>query len=194
MFEIDEEDKERDDFFESPPPEEKPKPEKKPVLKPDDPNYWEQEESEWEHLKPRKGKLYLWAGVALIALIILIGIKLRYFSVCEEDADKYGYVENISLQGTIFQTYEGTLLPYREMMDTTRVYREDFKFSVQSDSLAIEIKKLMRSGAPVRLTYERYHSSVPWRGDSRIIVTGVERVDPRVILPPEYRPEYMPVK
>ncbi|MDE7380980.1 MAG: hypothetical protein K2N03_02480 [Muribaculaceae bacterium] len=192
MFDIEEE-KERDDFFESPPPEEKPKVEKKPEFKSDDPGYWEQEESEWEHLRPHNHfKLYAWLGVSLLIIVIMIGVYLRFYSAKVEDADMYGYVESIRREGTVFKTYEGVLLPYREIMDTTRVYREDFIFSVEADSLAIEIKKLSRSGVPVRLGYVEYHSTLPWRGKSRVVVTEVERVDPKVILPPEFRPEFTP--
>ncbi len=192
MFDIDEE-RERDDFFETPPPEEKPKEEKKPELKPDDPGYWEQDESEWEHLRPhRNGKLYAWLGLGLIIIVVITGVYLRFFSPKVEDADKYGYIEDIRYEGTIFKTYEGRMLPYREIMDTTRVYREDFVFSVVSDSVAIELRKLARKGVPVRVGYEVYHSTLPWRGKSKVIVTGVERADPSRILPPEFRPEYEP--
>lgn len=191
MFDIDDEEREKDDFFETPPPEEQPKQPKQPVLKPDDPTYWEQEESEWEHLKPRKrNRIYIMAGTAAAALIFLWILWLYLFSPIEEQAVQYGYVEKINIEGQLLKTYEGKLLPYREMMDTTRVYREDFDFSVTEDSLATALKLLERKGIPVRLEYNRYKSVLPWRGQTHILVTGVEEADPNKLLPPEFRPEY----
>lgn len=186
------EDKERDDFFDNEndsPREEKPKEEKKPVYKPDDPAYWEEEESEWDHLKPRSyTPFWLWVIGILVIIGLIIGCWLRYFSPYVEDATQYGYVEHIERRGTIFKTYEGTLIPYKELMDTTRIYSRDFVFSVQDDKTAAELKKAQYDVRPVRIEYKKYHATVPWRGASKIVITEVDSISPDKILPPEFAP------
>lgn len=181
---------ENDDFFDNenttPAP---PKPEKKPSYKPDDPAYWEEEESEWDHLKPRvRTPFWLWIIGALVVIGLVIGCWLRYFSPYVEDATQYGYVENIERRGTIFKTYEGTLIPYKELMDTTRVYNRDFFFSVEDKETAKKLKQAQYDAKPIRVTYKKYHATVPWRGASKIIVTDADTVNPGKILPPEFAP------
>ncbi len=178
------------DFFESDEqPAPVPKQPKKPVYKPDDPAYWEEEEGEWEHLKPQSStKIWIWCGSAVVAVCLFIAIWLRFFSPYVEDAVQYGYVENIERRGIVFKTYEGVLIPYKELMDTTRIYRRDFIFTAVNESIAIQLKKAQFDARPVRVGYIRYHATVPWRGSSNIVITSVDSVSPARILPPEYTP------
>ena len=185
----DEDDDDRD-FFSGPdipdPPKKK---EKAPALKPEDPDYWDQDESEWEHLIPRR-RLPLWVWIASSAVIILLGIAfyLRFFSPYREAATQYGYVESIETRGTVFKTIEGVLLPYKNIMDTTRVYERDFNFTVKDKKVAAQIYSAMTKNRPIRVTYKEYAATIPWRGDSKIIVTDAVTVDPENILPPDRTP------
>lgn len=163
--------------------------EKKPRYTPEQPEYWEQEESEWEHLKPRtRVPMWVWIlGVAVI-LGLVAGCWIRFFSPHIEDATQYGYVENIEKRGMIFKTYEGTLIPYKELMDTTRIYNRDFVFSVDDPATATTLKEALYSNKPVRVGYKKYYATVPWRGASKIVVTSADTVDRSRILPPEFAP------
>lgn len=182
-----------EDFFNSDVPEKKPKAPKPPVYSPEDPNYWDQDESEWEHITPgKRRRLYIWLGVVSVIIGLIAAVYLYWFSPAQEGAVAYGYVEQISKDGLIFKTFEGRLLPYREIMDTTRVYREDFLFSTADEKIAADLKRIERKGLPVRLEYDRYRTTLPWRGANRVVVTAVDSVNPRKILPPEFRPEYTP--
>ncbi len=159
-----------------------------PQLEPDNPDYWEQPESEFEHLKPTKGRRWIWWGVlAGVVLAVILFLYFRYFSPYVEEATQYGYVEQIEREGLLFKTYEGVLLPYKELMDTTRVYREDFVFSANSTA-ATELRRNQYANRPVRVVYRRYYGSLPWRGNSRIVVDRVDTVNPAKILPPEFQP------
>ena len=60
----------KEDFFDGPDIPEIPKQPKMPELKPEDPDYWEQPESEFEHLKPKRKDWRMWAGVALAGVVI----------------------------------------------------------------------------------------------------------------------------
>ena len=186
---FDNDEKEKNDFFESSgEPEKEQEEPKKPVYAPDDPAYWE-EESEFEHLKPRnRSYMWLWITLVVICLGLVAGCWIRFFSPYVEDATQFGYVENIEKRGTIFKTYEGVLIPYKELMDTTRIYSRDFIFSAKDDNTAAILKRAQIDGRPVMVSYKRYHATVPWRGASKIYVTEADTVDPRKILPPEFAP------
>lgn len=178
-------DNERDEINESKEP-------KKPRYTPDEPDYWEQEETEWDHLK-RHSRIripfWLWLTFALIVVGLVVGCWIRYFSPHVEDATQYGYVENIEKRGMIFKTYEGTLIPYKELLDTTRIYNRDFVFSVDDQKVADKMKDAMYKAKPMRLTYKKYYATVPWRGANKIVVTDADTVDPVKILPPEFAPK-----
>lgn len=164
--------------------------EKRPNYKPDDPAYWEQEESEWDHLKHHSRVPWWVWGIGVLAVIgLVVGCWIRYFSAYVDDATQFGYVENIEKRGVIFKTYEGTLIPYKELMDTTRIYNRDFVFSVDDKESAKALKQALYDARPVRVSYKRYHATVPWRGASKIVVTAVDSVDPQKILPPEFAPQ-----
>lgn len=179
---------ENPDFFDGPDIPEKPAEPKKPRLTPDNPDYWEAEESEFEHLMPhRPSRLMgtIWLGAAIIVIALCIGCWLRFGSPYVTDATQTGYIESIRHEGTVFKTYEGVLLPYKELHDTTRVYRRDFLFSVRDKEVAHKLRDRLDRGLPVRVTYDLYHATLPWRGSRKIVVTAVDSVDPRTILPPE---------
>lgn len=166
-----------------------PQEEKKPHYKPEEPEYWEQEESEWDHLKPRtRVPFWVWLVFGLIVIGLVVGCWIRYFSPYIEDATQYGYVEGIEKRGMIFKTYEGTLIPYKELMDTTRLYNRDFVFSVGDQKTAAKLKQAMYNVKPIRITYKKYYATVPWRGASKIVVTDADTVSRDQILPPDFAP------
>lgn len=180
------------DYFDGPDlPEQKKEP-KPPVYTPDDPRYWEQDESEFEHLRPgRRYMLWVWVAAAGVTLGLILTVYFRWFSPYVEGATQYGYVESLERRGTIFDTYEGVLLPYKDLMDTTRSYGGDFVFTCADGDVAVKLRRMQYANLPVRVVYRRYHATLPWRGDSRIIVERVDSVDPSRILPPEFTPETM---
>ena len=164
--------------------------EKQPRFKRDEPEYWEQEESEWDHLKPRtRLPMWLWILCAIVVIGLVVGCWIRFFSPYVEDATQYGYVEGIEKRGMIFKTYEGTLIPYKELMDTTRIYNRDFVFSVKDQKTAATIKQALLDNRPVRVSYKKYYATVPWRGASKIVVTDADTVNKNKILPPEFAPK-----
>ena len=185
----------KEDFFEQT-PDDQPKQEKapkEPRFRSDDPRYYDREESRWEHLKPspyNRGPI-LWISIAVaVTLCIFISLYVFLFTPEVEEATEFGYVENVQKEGKFIKTYEGVLLPYKQLMDMKRSYDGDFIFSAKNDSIAARLKYQQHTGKPVRVDYEIYRVKMPWRGNSKIIVTNVEPADPRTILPPERQPEW----
>lgn len=176
---------EKDDFFEKELEEEAPrvKPPRTPDPTPDDPNYWENADSDWGQIHPRsQWRIWGWVLAAMAGAGVLIGTYIYLFTPYEREAVQYGFVEKISYRGHLLKTFEGTVIPYREMMDTSRVYDRDFVFSAANEKVATRIKFLEKSGLPVRLEYSVYRVRLPWRGESNIIVTAADSVPPEVTL------------
>lgn len=174
---------EKPDFFDGEDIQEDDK-QKKPKYSPEDPRYWEEEESEWEHLRPvNQKKIYIWLAASAIGIFIICALWVRFFRPYSEGGVQYGYVDKIERCGALFKTYEGTLLPYKNLMDTTRVYQNDFIFTAKNEDIAVRLKKCMEANQPVKVEFKEYQTTVPWRGDSKIIVTGVDTVNPSLVLP-----------
>lgn len=186
------EDNDKNDFYEnsdSEPVREEPK---RPVYTSDDPRYWDEPEDEFEHLRPAGGvenKFWIWLGVAAVAIGILWGLYLHFFNPYIEQAAQYGYIEKIDKEGEVFKTFEGVLLPYKSLMDTTRAYEGDFHFSTTDDKVAARLFEAEYAHEPVRVSYKVYHTPLPWRGKANVVVTAVDSVNARDLLPPDRRPE-----
>lgn len=175
------------DFFDGPEIPEEPVEPKKPAPEPDNPDYWE-DESEWEHLRPvGRWRLRLFASLGLALFVLAVTLVLWMFSPYVTEATQYGYVEHIEYRGNILKTYEGELIPYKEIHDTTRVMTRPFLFSTSNSKVATMLKRMQLAGRPVRVEYKVYRSLMPWRGDTKTILVSADSVDPATILPPEYR-------
>lgn len=185
----DDDDDKRPDYFENDDVEEPAKP-KKPKYTPEDPRYWTEGSGRWDHLRPARPpkRAWIWIGCLIAGLVLLIVLWSVYLSPCVTGATESGYVERIERHGNIFATYEGVILPYRDLMDTAKVYQRDFVFTAENPGVAAKIKRLMVAGKPVRVEYVKYRAALPWRGESAVIVTGVDSVDPVRLLPPDRSP------
>lgn len=186
-FRSNSEDDEKDDFFLDT-PEPKPKAPKPPVIPPTDPRYWLKDEGKWDHLRvlgTRRNKIIGFSIAAIVLTVIVWAMGVWMFGTTTTESVVYGYVDNIEKRGKVMKTCEGTLIPYKEIHDTTRAYTKDFDFSV-SDKLGAVLMSYRDSGKPVKITYKTYNSAMPWRGESKRVVVRVDTVDPATILPVEY--------
>lgn len=188
-----EEEEEDNDYFDSdadPTPALK-KP-REPKLDPEDPDYWiSEEESPLSGIMPGPGNKWKWHLAAAIAVIIaILSAWLWFFRPYSDNAVKYGYIKNMERRGSIIKTFEGSMIPYKELGDPDPFYFQELRFSVGSDSLAALMKRMMLKCVPVRVEYETYHTPLPWKGEQKIIIVKADSADPRKILPPEYRNKY----
>ncbi|MCF0219792.1 MAG: hypothetical protein HUK14_08415 [Muribaculaceae bacterium] len=123
--------------------------------------------------KMSKFRKYLLIGAGVLFVALALTCWLRYFNPYVTDSRVTGFLTSVERRGIIFKTYEGEMISQQALTDTTRIYTRDFVFSVDNDSLAQALQDLQTTGKPVTLEYKRYHASVPWRGSSPIIVTGI---------------------
>ena len=102
-------------------------------------------------------------------LLILAGIFSIYwfFFNSYSKGERTGVLIKITHKGNLFKTDEGEMwLSCRQMTNP-----EKFYFSVVNDSITTILKNLQDEC--VQLTYTQYRASLPWRGDTKYIVTGV---------------------
>ena len=158
-------------------------------LDPEDPDYWiGEEESPISSIIHGQSDNWKWQlGAAIAALILISGAWIWFFRPYADNAVKYGYIRNMERRGSIIKTFEGTMIPYKELGDPNPLYFEQLHFSVESDSLAAVMKRMMLGCVPVRVEYEMYHAPLPWKGEEKMIITKADTADTRKILPPEYR-------
>lgn len=190
----DEEEEEDNDYYDSdhePEPRRRPKAPKTPKLDPEDPDYWisdSDDDSPLSGLMPNPGKPWIWRLIAAIALCLALAAGwIWLFRPYSDSAVKYGYIRNMERRGSIIKTFEGTMIPYKEIGDPDPLYFQQLHFSVPTDSLATLMKRMMLGCVPIRVEYETYNLPLPWKGESRIVVVKADTADTRKILPPEYR-------
>jgi len=103
-----------------------------------------------------------------IILILVSAFSIYWFCYNSySKGERTGVLIKITRKGNIFKTDEGEMwLSCRQMTNP-----EKFLFSVANDSIATLLKNLQDDC--VQLTYTQYRASLPWRGDTKYIVTGV---------------------
>ncbi len=116
-------------------------------------------------------RILIWF-IVIAAIVFGTGCYIRYFLPYADNACATGYVRNVERRGLLFKTFEGELLTNETLADTSKIYQRDFTFSVPDDSLARLIQSYQDSGEQIKLTFKRYHATVPWRGASTNIVTA----------------------
>jgi hypothetical protein len=117
--------------------------------------------------------------VIIISLIVVGagGFAILYWGV-NADEQRSGTVLRIGKRGMLFKTYEGQLnLHTLGSLKRTTPFMEAFDFSVESDDDQVikDLQEVALSGEYVSLHYVQRYAKFPWRGDTRIFVTKVER-------------------
>lgn len=107
-----------------------------------------------------------------LLLLILVGIFLGYwfFYNTYSEGERKGTLIKISKKGNVFKTYEGEM--WLSCRQTVNV--EKFFFSIGNEVVADSLMKLQDEC--VQLRYKEFRRTLPWRGDSRYIITGYERI------------------
>ena len=114
-------------------------------------------------------KKILWTSLLILLLIfVLLGYWFYYNPYSE--GERKGTLIKISKKGNVFKTHEGEMwLSCRQTMNA-----EKFFFSIAEKSIADSLAQLQDEC--VQLKYKEYRRSLPWRGDSRYVITGYEKI------------------
>lgn len=138
----------------------------------------EKEEKEIANDTIKRGYNRVRASLYTLAAVVIIGLFswlwIRYYHPYTSKALQTGRIMELKLQGLIFNTYEGKMISEKYVDYPDKWLEFDFPFSVVNDSIAVRLMNLQGTGTKVRLTYEEYQGTLPWRGNSHRIVTGYE--------------------
>lgn len=104
--------------------------------------------------------------IKIVAAIFIIGAIIcyfRYFSPIVDSAVLDGSVENVQRRGMLFKTFEA------EIVDRGKIV----PVSIVDESVFLKLQSHQSSGQIVRVNYCKYTATLPWRGESEIVVTDV---------------------
>ena len=109
-----------------------------------------------------------------LVLFLAIFFYVRYCFVLGEGV-KAGDLNYIVHKGFVFKTWEGKVIQTGIKSYTPgAIQSNEFEFSVASDSVAKVLE--LNSGKFVELRYKEYIHSLPWRGNSKYVVSGIIRI------------------
>ncbi len=123
--------------------------------------------------KPKRGRKVLWWTIAVCVAVLAVVFYLRYCSPYVEDARMTGFVTKVEKRGMIFKTYEADFISEAALTDTTRVYSHDVSFSVDNPEVIARLQQMQGTGRTVTVVYETYYATLPWRGESKSVITEI---------------------
>jgi hypothetical protein len=117
-------------------------------------------------------KFVRWFTLILVVVLLLF-VYWKYYYNYGDNGTRTGLLQKFSHKGNIFKTYEGELiLSSVSSTSSVALASEKFLFSVVNDSVAKVLQNY--DGKRVKLNYVEKNGTLPWRGDSRYIVVGVQ--------------------
>ncbi|MBQ0121867.1 MAG: hypothetical protein KBT13_12250 [Bacteroidales bacterium] len=123
----------------------------------------------------------IYAAIALVSIGFATWVWFHYYHPYAQRVEK-GWIMDVSNEGAIFKTIECKVITQDLVLDTMKVkWNKDtmlvdgcnFAVSIGDDSLAIEAVKWKGSGKRVLITYDEYSGSLPWRGGTNRVATGI---------------------
>jgi len=120
-----------------------------------------------------KVRKYFRTFVLFAFVVIALLIYWNYFNV-KSNGDRKGVLIKFSHKGNIFKTDEGEMwLGCRQTVNA-----EKYFFSVTNDSLASILRNLQDEC--LQIEYKEYRGTLPWRGESKYVVSGVKKIEPNL--------------
>ena len=114
-----------------------------------------------------------------LVLAAAISVGLFYYFGSYSEGTRAGTVVKVSKRGVLFKTYEGQLnMESFGAIDNKKQLNEIFEFSIAKDrdSIFNLLQDVALTGERVNLRYKEMFIGVPWRGDTKYFVTGVDRL------------------
>lgn len=111
--------------------------------------------------------------VAILVVALVAFVYFKFYFVYSEGTDA-GELNFFSREGVIFKTYEGKLIQSglkSKAAQASGVQSNEFRFSVTNPQLADSLMHC--PGKQVKLHYNRYLGTLPWRGDSQFVVDSI---------------------
>jgi hypothetical protein len=116
--------------------------------------------------------------IGILVFLVLIGVYL--FNTADySDGSRAGTIIKLSEKGFLFKTYEGQLnlgmVILEDAAASGSTQNNIWNFSVEkNDSLVKRMEYCMKKGTRVLVRYNEKYTKLPWRGDTKYIVVGIE--------------------
>jgi hypothetical protein len=117
--------------------------------------------------------------ILLFSLLIGIAVLAFFYFATYESGVMAGKVLRITEKGMIFKTYEGKLsIDSFGALKGVSPIAETFDFSVGASETGLlkQLEEVALTGERVNLKFEKKYMTFPWRGDTKYLVVGVERL------------------
>jgi hypothetical protein len=112
-----------------------------------------------------------------IFLFLAVFIYVRYYFVFGQGV-KAGNLNFIVYKGFVFKTWEGKVIQTGiKTYSPGAIQSNEFEFSVANDSVAKVLE--LNSGKFVELRYKEYFQPLPWRGNSKYVVSEIVNIGER---------------
>lgn len=126
-----------------------------------------------DHTRPNKFKIAIFASLAFIVVALGIFLYVYFWRPYVWENQQTGRIVDFKCQGFFFKTYEGNMISEERVTETSTAKDCDFAFSVDDENVKNQVMEIKGSGKRVTIVFREYHGSLPWRGDSKRIVTGL---------------------
>lgn len=123
--------------------------------------------------RPRRSRAGCWFTLFMLFVVAAVIAYFRYLTPFVDDAVMDVYVTNVEKRGVFFKTYEARIV-VPDDLESSDIYSAPSSVSIASPEVAARLQQLQSSRRPVRLRYCRYYATLPWRGESKTVVTAVE--------------------
>jgi hypothetical protein len=136
----------------------------------------ENQENFGQKAKRKVRNFFRWAGVIILLLLVAIGLLVSYVPYSE--GVRAGTVLKVSKRGVLFKTYEGQLdlEAFGAAKDKNNLFNQAFMFSVLDENVVKELEAVSLSGERVNLRYQEKYIPLPFMGETKYFVVGVERL------------------
>lgn len=136
----------------------------------------ENQESFGHKAKRNVRNFFRWAGAIIFLLLIGTGLFVSYVPYSE--GVRAGTVIKVSKRGMVFKTYEGQLEleAFGAAKDKSNLFNQAFMFSVRDENVVKELEAVSLTGERVNLRYQEKYLPLPFLGETKYFVVGVERL------------------
>ena len=163
-----------DDYFENTPEEEQPQSHVETESERED------REIKEATIERRGYSVKIVLALIILAMALFLGwwVWQYYFHPYRVSQEK-GWIMRVSNEGTVFKTFEGELLAIA-YADDSIVRRDTLHFTIDSDTLARDAMRWNADGRRLVVSYDRYKGTLPWRGSSQLVLTGIAMDSDRI--------------
>lgn len=115
--------------------------------------------------------------ITLTLLLVVLTLTYLVFQYTYSEGNRAGVLIKFSKKGYVFKTYEGELnIGGLGNIPSTAQMNQIWEFSVLDASVAEQLMQM--EGKRVSLQYKEKVKNMPWQGETKYFVTGVEELKP----------------